>query len=200
MLPAACIALGLVLSSGVVWGQANDDHGDTFPTATDLPLGSSVAGRAGPGDDRDVFRLDLTGRSGSTDVWVYATGELDSVAWLYDTNEDLIVHNDDGFIGSQREGFHIRWVLPAGVYYLAVRGYRDEDTGLREIGDYVVHAAAVDDPGSTVDTATSLAVDSLAPGKIDSQRDSDYFRVDLSETTNLAVRAINLFLIYPVGP
>ncbi len=200
VLPAICIALGLALSSGGAWGQANDDHGDTLATATDLPLGSSLDGRSDHSNDRDVFRLDLSGRPGSTDVWVYATGELDSVAWLYDRNEDLIVFNDDGFIGSQRQGFHIRWALPSGVYYLAVRGFRDDDTGLRQIGDYVVHADAVTDPGSTVDTATSLSVDTLAPGTIDSRRDSDYFRVDLSETTNLVVAAINLFLVYPVGP
>ena len=39
----------------------------------------------------------------------------------------------------------------------------------------------------------------MSPGRIDSARDSDYFRVDLSEATNLVVDAINLFLIYPVG-
>lgn len=200
VLPSVCAALCLALTTGGVWGQPADDHGDTFAAATDLPLGSSIAGRTGHGDDRDVFRLDLTGRSGSTDVWVYATGELDSVAWLYDSGENLLAFNDDGFIGTQRSGFHIRWVLPRGVYYLAVRGFRDEDTGLREIGDYVVHAAVATDPGSTVETATRLAVDTLAPGKIDSNRAADYFRIDLSETTNLTVDAINLFLVYPVGP
>ncbi len=194
------LALGLAVGAGGVWGQPADDHGDTFATATDLPLGSSVAGRSGHGDDRDVFRLDLAGRSGSTDVWVYATGELDSVAWLYDSGENLLAHNDNGFIGSQRRGFHIRWVLPGGTYYLAVRGFRDEDTGLSEVGDYVVHAAAATDPGSTTADATSVAVDSLAPGGIDSRGDADYFRIDLSEATNLFVDAINLFLIYPVGP
>ena len=105
VLPSICIALCLILNAGGVWGQAADDHGDTFATATDLPLGSSVAGRIGPGDDRDVFRLDLSRRSGSTDVWVYATGELDTVAWLYDSSENLLAFNDNGFIGSQRSGF-----------------------------------------------------------------------------------------------
>ena len=199
LLPTVCIALCVTLYTGVAWGQAVDDHGDTFATATDLPLGSSVAGRIGPGDDRDVFRLDLAHRSGSTDVWVYATGELDSVAWLYDSSKNLLVLNDNGFIGSQRRGFHLRWVLPRGVYYVAVRGSRDETTGLRQVGDYVVHGASVTDPGSTADGATRLAIDTLSPGRIDSARDSDYFRVDLSKATNLVVDAINLFLIYPVG-
>ena len=179
-------------------GQTADDHGDSFATATNLPLGSSSVGRIDPGDDRDVFRLDLSSRSGSTDVWIYTTGDLDTVGWLYDRSANLLAHNDDGFIGSQRAGFHLRWGLPRGVYYVAVRGYRDQATGQRQIGDYVVHAQAVTDPGSTTGTATSLGVDSLAPGRIDSTQDSDYFRMDFSESTNLVVQAINLFLIYRV--
>ena len=75
VLPAAYVALCLVLNSGGVWGQTADDHGDSFAMATNLPLGSSVGGRIDPGDDLDVFRLDLSRRSGSTDVWIYATGE-----------------------------------------------------------------------------------------------------------------------------
>ena len=199
VLPAVCIALCLILDAGGAWGQPADDHGNSLSNATPLSLGSSVAGRIDHSDDRDVFRLDLSRRSRSTDVWIYSTGELDSVAWLYDSRANLLVHNEDGFIGDQRSGFHLRWVLPGGVYYLAVRGYRDRTTDQRQTGDYIVHAAAVTDPGSTVDAATRLAIDTLAPGRIDSKRDSDYFRIDLSETTNLVVDAINLFLIYPVG-
>ena len=109
-----CLALN---SSGVLGPGGTDDHGDTFGTATNLPLGSSMAGRIDHSDDRDVFRLDLSGRSGSTDVWVYTSpDELDTLGWLYDdrNNNLIVVHNDDGFIGSQRAGFHIRWVLPEG--------------------------------------------------------------------------------------
>ena len=198
ILPAAYIALCLALNTGGVWAQRTDDHGDSFATATNLPLGSSVAGRIDPGDDRDVFRLDLSRRSGSTDVWIYTTGDLDTVGWLYDSNSNLLAHNDDGFIGNERTNLHLRWDLPRGVYYVAVRGYLDRTTGLRRIGDYRVHAQAVTDPGSTIGTATRLGVDSLAPGRIDSTQDSDYFRMDFSESTNLVVQAINLFLIYRV--
>ena len=95
---AASIILWLALGTNGVGGQTADDHGDTFATATHLPLGSSAAGRIDPDDDRDVFRLDLSGRSGSTDVWVYATGELDTVGWLYDSRADLLVVNDDSFV------------------------------------------------------------------------------------------------------
>ena len=198
IIPAAWVALCLVLNTGGVWGQGVDDHGDIFATATNLPLGSSRAGRIDVSDDRDVFRLDLSGRSGSTDVWVYATGDLDSVGWLYDNRANLLVTNDDGFIGSQRAGFHVRWVLPRGVYYVAVRGYLDLTTGQRRTGSYRVHAQAVTDPGSTIGAATSLGAGSLAPGRIDTAENADFFRMEFSESTNMEVQAINLFRIHPI--
>ena len=194
ILPAVYVVVCLVLNTGGVWGQSADDHGDTFHTATDLPLGSSVAGHIDPGDDVDFFRLDLSQRSRSTDVWIYATGDLDTDGWLYDHNGNLIVANGAGLIGNQRTNFHLRWVLPRGVYYLAVGSHPDSTTGERPTGDYRVHARAATDPGNAAGTATRLNVNSLAPGKIDPARDADYFRIDLPEHTNLVIHAVNLFL------
>ena len=59
-------------------------------------LGSSIAGRIDPGDDTDVFKLDLSQASGVTDIWVYTTGELDTVGGLYDSGGNLLIFNDDG--------------------------------------------------------------------------------------------------------
>ena len=121
ILPAMYVVLCLALNAGGAWVQAADDHGNYLSNATNLPLGSSVAGRIDPGDDRDVFRLDLSRQSGSTDVWIYATGDLNTDGWLYDNSGNLIVANGAGLIGNQRTNFHLRWVLARGVYYLAVR-------------------------------------------------------------------------------
>ena len=184
--------------AGGVRGQTADDHGDFIETATPLALGSSMAGRIDPSDDRDFFRLDLSDRSGSTDVWIYTTGDLDTVAWLYNSSANLIVANDNGFIGDQWTNSHLRRVLPRGVYYIALRGQRDSTTGQRAIGDYRLYAQTAPDPGSTIGTAVDLGVDSLAPGNIGAAGDSDYFRMDFSEATNLIVRAINLFIIYRI--
>ena len=185
--------------AGGVRGQTADDHGDFIETATPLVLGSSMAGRIDPSDDRDFFRLDLSDRSGSTDVWIYTTGDLDTVAWLYNSSANLIVANDNGFIGDQWTNSHLRRVLPRGVYYIALRGQRDSTTGQRAIGDYRLYARAAPDPGSTIGTAVDLGVDSLAPGNIGAAGDSDYFRMDFSQATNLIVRAINLFIVYRTG-
>ena len=66
------IASSLVLSAGDVGGQTvEDDHGDSYDVATPIELGSSISGRIDPGDDRDVFKIDLSDASGETDLWVY---------------------------------------------------------------------------------------------------------------------------------
>ena len=126
---AAAVALWAATGAGGVRGQTADDHGDFIQTATPLALGSSVTGRIEASDDRDMFELDLTGRSGSTDVWIYTTGDLDTVAWLYNSSANLIVANDNGFIGDEWTNSHLRRVLPRGVYYIALRGQRDSATG-----------------------------------------------------------------------
>ena len=128
---AAAVVLWAAAGAGAVRGQTADDHGDFIETATPLALGSSMAGRIDPSDDRDFFRLDLSDRTGSTDVWIYTTGDLDTVAWLYNSSANLIVANDNGFIGDEWTNSHLRRVLPRGVYYIALRGQRDSTTGQR---------------------------------------------------------------------
>ena len=162
-----------------------DDHGQYFDTATTLLLGDSAAGRIDPGYDRDVFKLDLSGTSGTTDVWIYTTGELDTRGWLYDSNGDLLVFNDDSYIVGREYGFNLRRNLSSGVYYLSVRSWAGA------IGPYTLHAVAVADPGNTTGTATTLNLDPPTPGTIDTAGDSDYFRLVLAESKNLVVYALS---------
>ena len=162
-----------------------DDHGQYFDTATTLLLGDSTAGRIDPGYDRDVFKLDLSGTSGTTDVWIHTTGELDTLGWLYDSNGDLLAFNDDSYIVGRDYGFNIRRNLSSGVYYISVRSWAGA------IGDYTLHAEAVTDPGNTTGTATTLNLDPPTPGMIDTAGDSDYFRLVLAESKNLVIYALS---------
>ena len=162
-----------------------DDHGQSFDTATTLLLGDSTAGRIDPEYDRDVFKLDLSGTSGTTDVWIYTTGELDTRGWLYDSNEGLLVFNNDSYIVGREDGFNLRRNLSSGVYYLSVRSWAGA------IGDYTLHAEAVADPGNTTGTATTLNLDLPTPGMIDTAGDSDYFRFVLAESKNLVIYALS---------
>ena len=178
-----------VTGAGSVAAQTTDDHGNSFSDATDLSLGSSVAGRIDPGDDRDVFKLDLSGISGTTDVWIYTTGSLDTRGWLYDSNEDLLAYNDDSLLVGRKYSFNLRRSLSSGVYYLLVRSYNEA------IGDYTLHAGVVTDPGNTTGTAAALNLDSLTPGIIDTASDADYFRLNLAESENLVIYALSSGLL-----
>ena len=174
----------LLLSTGGVGGQTADDHGSTISTATKLPLGSSIEGRIDPADDRDVFRLDLSSASGTTDVWIYATGDLDTAGGLFDRNANRLAVNDDSSIVGRFSGFHIRANLGPGVYYVVVVSYRN-----LYVGDYTLHAEAVTDPGNTANTATRLSLDSPTPGSIGTAGNADYFRMEFSEPTNVDLYA-----------
>ena len=182
LLLAVSVSLFFILSAGEAGAQTVDDHGGTFPTATPLPLGSSVAGRIDPGNDWDVFKLDLSGASVITDVWIYTTGDFDTAGWLYDSNGGLLVSNDDLTRGRENN-FHLRAILPSGVYYVSVGGDRTET------GDYTLHAEAVTDSGSATGTAPLLNLDSPAAGTVDTAGDADYFRLDFTESTNLVLYA-----------
>ncbi len=190
---------GVFNADGITTGNytlhaKTDDHGASFPAATALGLGSSTPGVIEPEFDRDVFKLDLSGQSGTTDVWIYTSGGLDTRGWLYDSSGGpYLVFNDDSYIDGRETGFNIRRRLASGIYYISVRSWEGA------AGDYTLHAAAVTDPGSTTATAALLNLDSPTPGAINSASDADYFRLTLPEPKNLLIYAIGLDLRDPDG-
>ena len=186
---AVAVALCLVVSPGEVAGQQTDRHGDTFATATPLTLGSSVPGFLHDGDDWDVFRIDLSGASGTTDIWAYTSGDdedTDTVGGLYDSDENLIAFNDDAFIRHGVRNFGLRKTVAPGIFYIVVVSYRGEPT------NYTLHTEAVTDPGSDPDTAARLDLDAPTGGAIDEAGDADYFRLDFTETTHLIIEGLSL--------
>ena len=187
---AALVALGFLLIASNVGGQTGgDDHGNSFDTATLVELGSSVEGRIDPGDDRDVFKFDLSDASGPTDLWVYTRGEFDTYGGLYDSAGTVIVLNDDGFFADQIRAFSIRSVVPPDVYYVIAVSY------LGEPGDYTLHAQSVADPGSTLETANPLTLGSPDGGRIDNPDGVNYFRLDFTETSHVIIDARSAALI-----
>ena len=173
---AVAVSVCVTLGTGNAKAQPVDDHGNSPSTATTLSPDSAVAGRIDPGDDRDVFKLDLSGAPGTTHVWIYTTGTLDTLGGLYDSNGEILVGNDDTSIGGEivETNFRIPRTLAPGVYYIAVFS-----SGGMTTGDYTLHVKA-DDHGHFVDTATTLPLGSSAAGRIDPGHDWDVFKIDLS--------------------
>ena len=175
----------LVLSADGVGGQSSDDHGDTPSTATPISLGSTIAGRIDPGDDVDVFKIDLSQASGITDVWAYTSGELDTVGGLYDSDGNLLIFGDDTFLGDNIRNFSLRRTVAPGIYYIVIVSFRPKT------GGYVLHTEAVTEPGSTLGTANRLEPDSYTAGTISAADDVDYFRLDFTQSTHLIVDAVS---------
>ena len=174
----------LILNTVRAGAQTSDDHGDFLSTATPLSLGSSLAGRIDPGSDRDFFELDLSSASAQSDLWIYTTGELDTIGWLFDAAYEEQAE-DDNLTSGVNDNFHLRAIVPSGVYYVEVRSSGDET------GDYTIHAEVVAHVGSTTGTATSLNLDSPVAGTIDASEDSDYFEFSLTDSMNLALRGVS---------
>ena len=189
LLLTVSVLLCLILNAAGAGAQTNDDHGNTFASATPLSLGSSITGRIDPGNDVDVFKLDLSSRSGPTEVWIYTTGELDTIGGLYDIDpRNPFLENDDSFISGRRLNFHLRATLAPGIYYVGVFSFDRITTG-----DYVLHAEVVTDPGNTIGTAKALTLRTPTAGTIGFPGDNDYFRLDLTKATHLYLYARSIY-------
>lgn len=180
-----CGLVGFVVSLSAAGAQPADDHGNTRAKATPISLGTPVSGAIDPAGDLDVFRLDLSEVADPVDVWVYATGELDTRGLLAYEDGSVFAENDDSFITGRREAFSIRANLSSGIYYIIVLGYKEET------GDYTLHAEAATDSGNTIGTATQLNLDSPSPGKIDSVGEANYFRMEIPAFTHLTIRGLS---------
>ncbi len=181
---AAVAVTFLIAGTYSIHGQSPDDHGNTPATATLITLGTSISGRIDPGDDMDVFEIDLSQATGVTDVWAYTTGEVDTVGGLYDSEGTLLLFNDDG---SHREGsrnFDLRRIVPPGVYYVVIVSWRPIP------GEYVLHTSAVTDPGNSLDTATNLTLGSPVGGTLIEDEEEEYWRLDFTTTTYVVIDAV----------
>lgn len=187
---AAALGFLLLASVGEVVAQTNDRHGNTFATATPLTLGDSVSGNLHDAEDWDVFSIDLSAATETTDIWAYVTGDedIDTVAGLYDSEENLLLFNDDVFIRDQVRASGLRKKVPPGIYYIVLVTYQGEPT------DYTLHTRSISDQGSDTETAVPLVQGEPAGAMIDTPGDTNYYRLDFTERTYMIidVQSLNL--------
>ena len=155
------------------------DHGDTRAAATSVTAGARVWGAIDPADDEDYFSFSV---SRTADYWIYTLGDLDTVGELLDSGGMSIESDDYGAVLPNPDNFFLWQRLQSGTYYIKVTGYGPVDT------PYILRVRAFTDTTSRSNAAT-LNINSSASGTIDPEDDDDYFKLELSETTEVAIRA-----------
>ena len=156
--------------------------------AATLNLNGSASGTIEPGDvfrgdDEDYFKLEL---SETTEVAIRGSGFPDTMGDLYNSSNQLIASNDDGYLPGGRRNFLIRESLNAGVYYVKVSSFVSSSNG-----PYTVYATAITEPGSAIADAQPLTLGGTAGGIIDPAGDEDYFSLTLEETTFVNIGGVS---------
>ncbi len=155
------------------------DHGDTRAAATSVTAGARVWGAIDPADDEDYFSFSV---SSTADYWIYTLGDLDTVGELLDSNGMSIDISDRGGVLPNPDNFFLWQRLQAGTYSIKVTGYGSTDE------PYILRVREFTDTTSRRNAAT-LNLNSFASATIDPEDDEDYFKLELSETTEVAIRA-----------
>ena len=155
------------------------DHGNTIAAATSVTAGASVWGVIDPADDEDYFRLSV---SRTADYWIFAQGDLDTVGALLSSNGLLIESDDYGGELPNPDNFFLWRKLQSGTYYIKITGFGFTDE------PYILRVREITDTTSRSNAAT-LNLNSSASSTIDPKDDQDYFKLELSQATEVAIGA-----------
>ena len=156
-----------------------EDHGDNRTDATRITADARIWGAIDPTDDEDYFRFSV---SGTADFWIYTLGDLDTVGELLDSNGIPIASGDYGAVLPNPDNFFLWLKLQSGTYYIKVTGFGSTDE------PYVLRIRQFTDTTSRSNAAT-LSINGFASATIDPEDDEDYFKLQLSEATEVAIRA-----------
>ena len=156
-----------------------EDHGDSRTDATSVTVGSRVWGVIDPTSDEDYFSFTV---SASADYWIYTQGDLDTVGELLDSNGSHVTSDDYGSVLPNPDGFFMWQKLQSGTYYVKVTGFGATDE------PYILRVRAFPERTGWP-TATDLPLNGSASGTIDPENDFDFFRLQLSEATEVAIRS-----------
>jgi hypothetical protein len=175
--PFSTLGILVLFASGLVAPlQAQDDHGNTAATATNVALNSTTNGVFNSPTDVDYFRITLTQ---DAHVAFFTTGTTDTLGSLRNSTDQEIFANDDG----TDLNFRIEADLTAGTYYLRVSSF-DGATG-----SYSLRVEAsqfgVDDHGNTAATATVVSLNTPTAGLLNSVADVDYFRFSVAAAARI---------------
>ena len=167
--------------------QTTLDHGDTDSGATVVTLDSSIEARIDSGDDKDVFKLEV---SGQVDLWIYTVGDVDTLGEL--TGPNVQRKKDDAGYPFGLLNFGIRQQLEAGTYYITVSSVDEEHTVGKTTGPYTLEIRTASAPATTLaeaETAIAITSGEPAPGRIATGGDFNYFKFVLASANDVWIAA-----------
>ena len=137
------------------------DQSNEIDTAEEMEPGTPVLGLIDPGADADLFKLEIIR---AAEVFIYTTGDVDTVGTLIDSEGATLGTDDDN---GPHLNFLIRENLGPGTYYIRVESY------LLETGPYALFAEPVMSPPLV---PGAHAVESIAEGY-----DEDYYKIEIAK-------------------
>ena len=145
---------------------------------------SSTLALADHSRDTDYFELTL---AETTELVIRTSGPIhDTEIEILDNSAAQIAENDYGLLPPRGQHAAVRASLGAGTYFIKVRSQSAHNTG-----PYTLHVDALAEPGDATTDAVPLELHHAAGGNIDPASDVDFFRIDLSETTHVRLRAVS---------
>ena len=157
------------------------DDGDAPDQATTVAASSVTIAELGRADV-DFFRIELPTPGA---LRVESTGEVDTVGTLMDEVGDVLASDDDS---GARLNFLIEHDMTAGVYFVKVEGFKQNDAGPYTLVTSFHPLGEADDHGDTSARATTVAATSVTEAALDGANDVDYFRFELRERGALEVK------------
>lgn len=159
-----------------------DDHGDTYESATVLVIGEMTEGEIETAGDVDVFEITIDRRGILT---VYTEGSTDTEGSLYNSDYTYEESDDDSGEGWN---FSIEVNIEPGTYYIEVSGW-GESTGQYELYSSFVptDAHGDDEQTATEISSTALIWNFDTPGKINLSEDIDVFEIETKHLSRITV-------------
>ena len=166
-------------------GEREDDHGNTFDTATNVEDNSQTMGVLNYDGDIDVFRFRST-VDGSYTVGTTGTTDTQCSLMTADGN-NLATDDDSGELSNCQVSFNL---VAGAIFQVQVNGF------LNRTGDYTLVITRPqggnngggnggnDDHGNDAGSATRITENSTTQGSIEVAQDNDYFRFVAGATAN----------------
>ena len=180
----------------------SDDYADTLTDASapigSLAIGASINGIIEVAADRDWVRVQLVaGTSYAIDLQGSGGGAgalADPLLRLHAANGALLAENDD-FDAAVNTSSRLTFAANVtGAYYLQAGAFADEGTGAYRLS--ISTTTPLDDfADRLLDTSApfgQVAVGGTSPGKLETTKDHDWFRVQLNAGTRYIIDVLGL--------